>query len=44
LIATVPAGAASPRIGEPVGVALDVAEAHLFDGEGRAYHAVERAS
>ena len=44
LIATVPTGAASPRIGEPVGVALDVAEAHLFDDEGRAYHAVERAS
>ncbi|MBL8278446.1 MAG: sn-glycerol-3-phosphate ABC transporter ATP-binding protein UgpC [Pelomonas sp.] len=41
LIATVPAGAVSPRMGEHVAVAVDVAEAHLFDEAGRAYHALE---
>ena len=41
LIATVPAGVGSPRVGEHVAVAVDVAEAHLFDEGGQAYHAVE---
>lgn len=41
LIVTVPAGAASPRLGAHVAVRVDVAQAHLFDEGGRAHHAVE---
>jgi len=31
----------APQIGESIGVAIDLAEAHLFDGQGRAHHAQE---
>ena len=41
LIATVPAGTVSPGMGEHVGVAIEIAEAHLFDEAGRAFHAAE---
>ncbi|MCY4745727.1 sn-glycerol-3-phosphate ABC transporter ATP-binding protein UgpC [Pelomonas sp. UHG3] len=43
LIVTVPAGV-SPRLGSHVAVSVDVAEAHLFDAEGRAHHAQEALS
>jgi multiple sugar transport system ATP-binding protein len=44
LIVTVPAGVASPKLGSYVAVSVDVAEAHLFDAEGRAHHAREALS
>lgn len=40
LIVTVPAGAA-PKLGAHVHVALNLADAHLFDQAGRAHHAQE---
>ena len=44
LIVTVPAGVASPKLGAHVHLAVDLADAHLFDESGRAHHAREASS
>ncbi|MFN3302345.1 MAG: ABC transporter ATP-binding protein [Roseateles sp.] len=43
LIVTVPAGV-SPKLGAHVHVSVDLADAHLFDADGRAHHAQEALS